>query len=107
MGVRFSMRALFFSVGTAVLLASLLAPAYASKRTTAKQPPPIPQDTGFLNRTVTVKGITYRFQVYVPEQWKPTQSWPIILFLHGRGERGSEGLWQTQVGLPMAVRDHP
>ena len=33
--------------------------------------------------------------------------WPIILFLHGRGERGSEGMWQTQIGLPEAVRDHP
>jgi pimeloyl-ACP methyl ester carboxylesterase len=31
----------------------------------------------------------------------------MILFLHGRGERGSEGMWQTQIGLPEAVRDHP
>jgi len=31
----------------------------------------------------------------------------VILFLHGRGERGSEGMWQTQIGLPQAVRDHP
>ena len=32
---------------------------------------------------------------------------PIILFLHGRGERGSEGMWQTQIGLPEELRDHP
>jgi dienelactone hydrolase len=31
----------------------------------------------------------------------------MILFLHGRGERGAEGMWQTQIGLPQAVRDHP
>ena len=36
-----------------------------------------------------------------------TKKWPIILFLHGRGERGSEGMWQTQVGLAEAVRNHP
>ncbi|MGA2569940.1 MAG: alpha/beta hydrolase-fold protein [Terracidiphilus sp.] len=68
-----------------------------------------PQDTGFLNRNVVVQGNTYRFQVYLPEEWRREdgKQWPIILFLHGRGERGSEGMWQTQIGLPEAVRDHP
>ena len=31
----------------------------------------------------------------------------MILFLHGRGERGAEGMFQTQIGLPAEVRDHP
>ena len=68
-----------------------------------------PQETGFLNRTVKVHGVTYRFQVYLPEAWQrdDKDEWPILLFLHGRGERGSEGMWQTQVGLPEEVRDHP
>ena len=67
------------------------------------------QDTGFLNRKIELHGVTYRFQVYLPENWRRDdgRQWPIILFLHGRGERGSEGMWQTQVGLPEAVRDHP
>jgi poly(3-hydroxybutyrate) depolymerase len=67
------------------------------------------QETGFLNRTVELHGATYRFQVYLPEEWRRNdhKEWPILLFLHGRGERGSEGLWQTQTGLPQAVRDHP
>ena len=45
----------------------------------------------------------------MPEEWRrnDNRKWPIILFLHGRGERGSEGMWQTQIGLPEAVRDHP
>jgi len=69
----------------------------------------IAQETGFLNRLITIRGITRRYQVYVPEQWSPNDHklWPVILFLHGRGERGSEGMWQTQIGLPEAVRDHP
>jgi acetyl esterase/lipase len=71
--------------------------------------PEPPQDTGFLNRKIELHGATYRFQVYLPEEWRRDdhKQWPIILFLHGRGERGSEGMWQTQIGLPQAVRDHP
>jgi predicted esterase len=67
------------------------------------------QETGFLNRTIELHGSLYHFQVYLPEDWRPNDGkhWPIILFLHGRGERGSEGMWQTQIGLPEAVRDHP
>ena len=68
-----------------------------------------PQETGFLNRTIQLRGVSYRFQVYLPEDWRRNdhRQWPIILFLHGRGERGAEGMWQTQIGLPEAVRDHP
>jgi poly(3-hydroxybutyrate) depolymerase len=64
-------------------------------------------DTGFLNRHITVSGTTYKYQVYVPEQWTPSEHWPMILFLHGRGERGSDGTDQTQIGLPAAIRSHP
>ena len=68
-----------------------------------------PQETGFLNRTLMMHKAAYHFQVYLPEDWRRDdhKQWPIILFLHGRGERGSEGMWQTQIGLPAAVRDHP
>ena len=73
--------------------------------------PPMPpaQETGFLNRQVELRGVSYRFQVYVPEDFRRDEHkpWPILLFLHGRGERGSEGMFQTQIGLPLAVRDHP
>ncbi|MGH9562914.1 MAG: alpha/beta hydrolase-fold protein, partial [Terracidiphilus sp.] len=71
--------------------------------------PEQPQDTGFLNRRINFHGATYRFQVYLPEDWRRDDGkrWPVILFLHGRGERGSEGMWQTQVGIAEAVRNHP
>ena len=73
-------------------------------------PRPVPpQETGFLNRRIELAGVTYRFQVYLPEDWRRDdgKKWPIILSLHGRGERGSEGMWQTQIGLAEAVRNHP
>ncbi|MBK7259684.1 MAG: prolyl oligopeptidase family serine peptidase [Ignavibacteriae bacterium] len=61
-------------------------------------------ETGFLNRTVDVKGATYKYQVYVPAEYASQQQWPVILFLHGAGERGKDGLLQTQVGLPAVIR---
>ncbi len=81
--------------------------ASATKAHSAR--PELPQDTGFLNRRIDFHGATYRFQVYLPEDWRRDDGklWPVILFLHGRGERGSEGMWQTQVGIAEAVRNHP
>jgi predicted peptidase len=67
----------------------------------ARQP-----DTGFLNRTVAVDGVTYNYQVFVPSNWSKKVKWPVILFLHGYGEEGDDGLVQTQVGLATAIRKH-
>ena len=64
------------------------------------------QDTGFLNRSITLNGTVYHYVVYLPMDWTPKQKWPVILFLHGSGERGSDGLDETQVGLPNALRSH-
>ena len=61
-------------------------------------------ETGFLDRSINVRGIEYKYQVYVPPDWSSRKKWPIILFLHGSGERGDDGLLQTAVGLPVAVR---
>jgi len=82
--------------------------AFAAPRSHISTQEPF-QETGFLNRHIDFHGEVYHFQVYLPENWRPDdhKHWPIILFLHGRGERGSDGMWQTQIGLPEAVRDHP
>ena len=105
-----------------ITTAHAAAPAASPSRDT--HPVPSIQETGFLNRSITIQGIAYKFQVYVPEDFhqpsaksavaapkskaaKPDEPPPIILFLHGRGERGSEGMWQTQIGLPQQLRDHP
>jgi|SRR5580658_3736588 poly(3-hydroxybutyrate) depolymerase len=90
-----------------------IAPAFANASATAvggdRHRYEAPQETGFLNRRVQVNSVTYRFVVYLPEDYRRDDGklWPVILFLHGRGERGSEGLWQTQTGLPQEIRDHP
>ncbi len=61
-------------------------------------------ETGFLDRSVTVDGVTYRYQVYVPIDYTPKKSWPVALFLHGSGERGDDGSKQSQVGMGAAIR---
>ncbi|MCS6885260.1 MAG: alpha/beta hydrolase-fold protein [Acidobacteriota bacterium] len=61
-------------------------------------------ETGFLNRQIKLGKTVYRYQVYVPVEYSKNEKWPVILFLHGSGERGSDGLLQTEVGLASAIR---
>ncbi len=93
----------------ALLLGATVVSAQSLRNSHRRAKPEPLQETGFLNRTLTLHGVAYRFQVYLPEAYRrdDRKPWPVILFLHGRGERGSEGMWQTQIGLPQAVRDHP
>ena len=63
-------------------------------------------DTGFLNRSVVVEGADYAYQVYVPRGYRPSEASPLILALHGGGERGGDGQLQTEVGLGRALRRH-
>jgi predicted peptidase len=67
---------------------------------------PPPRASGFLDRTVTVAGRDYPYVVYVPRV-RPSGALPVILFLHGAGERGIDGLKPTQVGLGTAIRNEP
>lgn len=64
-------------------------------------------DTGFLNRSITVDGKSYRYVVYVPADFDPAKRWPVLMFLHGSGERGDDGMRQTAVGVGSAIRWNP
>ena len=64
------------------------------------------EPTGFLNRAIEVEGVSYRYQVYVPADYPRARRWPVILFLHGSGERGRDGILQTSVGLGEGIRRH-
>ncbi len=55
---------------------------------------------GALNaRIVQVDGIDYPVQIFVPKNYRQENVYPLVLFLHGSGERGNDGLKQAQVGL--------
>ena len=64
-------------------------------------------ETGFLDRAVSVAGVEYRYQVYVPRDFDPARRWPVILALHGGGGYGSDGLRPADGGLARAIRLHP
>jgi len=60
----------------------------------------------FVERDVTVAGHHYRYQVFLPSGWTAKQTWPVVLFLHGSGERGNDNQKQLSQGLPPWLRDH-
>lgn len=63
-------------------------------------------ETGFLDRTVVVEGDEYRYQVYVPREFKRSTKWPVILALHGGGDYGDDGIRQTASALADMIRRH-
>ena len=65
------------------------------------------QTTGFLDRKLMLGDTVSQYQMYVPPNWSDEDSWPVILFLHGAGERGSDGVRQTEVGLGQVIRREP
>ena len=46
-------------------------------------------------------------RVFIPDGEPPRNGWPVLLFLHGAGERGSDGIAQTTVGLGPAIAREP
>lgn len=59
-----------------------------------------PSETeGFHRRELTVEGRAEKYVVYTPHDWAPDKSWPVILYLHGGGEVGSDGVSQLWSGL--------
>ncbi|MBF6592979.1 MAG: dienelactone hydrolase family protein [Thermaceae bacterium] len=47
------------------------------------------------------------FALYVPQGQPPALGWPLVLFLHGSGERGQDGKKQAGVGIGPAIRENP
>jgi acetyl esterase/lipase/prenyltransferase beta subunit len=76
------------------------------------QPLPIPTadksvEAGFRLRTVQTDTGARKYAVYVPEGYDGTKVYPVIMFLHGSGERGDDGIQQAQVGLGSAIFSRP
>lgn len=61
---------------------------------------------GFVAREVSVDGVVHRYQVFVPAQRARRGKLPVIVFLHGSGERGDDGVKPTLSGLGPYVRAH-
>ena len=60
----------------------------------------------FVERNLEIAGETRRYQVFVPASAAGGRTPPVIVFLHGSGERGSDGAKQTLVGIGPYLRAH-
>jgi predicted peptidase len=60
-------------------------------------------ETGFIDRAFSGGATTTNYKVFIPKNWNKKKKWPVILFLHGAGERGSDNAAQTKVGLGPAI----
>jgi predicted peptidase len=79
---------------TTLALAWLAAPAAAEA-----------PKTGFLDRVYKAPdGKEYKYVLFVPAAYSPKEPAPVILFLHGAGERGTDGKRQANVGIGKAIK---
>ena len=75
----------------------------AAMTAACQSPVPRAQPGHFVERSLVLEGRTYRYAVFVPATGTP-QPPPVVLFLHGSGERGDDGHAQTTAGLGPWLR---
>ena len=82
----------------------MLTLAFLAGCTTISKPAAGPR---FVEREVVSDGVRHRYQVFVPAAHAhESGKLPVILFLHGSGERGSDNRIQLDAGLGPYVRQH-
>lgn len=64
-------------------------------------------EAAFVRRVYRDANGPHRYAVFVPQNYTPRRTWPVVLFLHGAGERGTDGLRPTTVGLGPVIRRNP
>ncbi len=78
-------------------LAAMLVPSAA--RAAEMDPAAVP----FTERTVTTPGGTYKYLIYAPAKRDRREKPPVIVFLHGSGERGDDNTAQTKNGIRLMI----
>ena len=58
----------------------------------------------FVNRVFKDEKGEHKYVVFVPANYTPAKKWPVILFLHGACNRGSDGRSQLVSGMAPAIR---
>lgn len=59
----------------------------------------------FEKKEFTRNGYTLRYRLYIPRNYDCGEMYPLVLFLHGAGERGSDNEKQMTVALPTIFAD--
>ena len=79
-----------------ILLACLVAFAY----------PLLAQDSSLYQRKIFIRnGDTLRYRILYPENAKKRKAYPLLVFLHGSGERGSDNALQLLHGGDLFLKD--
>lgn len=84
---------------TTLFFAGLALAAIASTTEAAVKP----AQTGFLFKTLSLKKQSYPYTVFVPRNYDSSKAWPLIMFLHGAGECGSDGWKPVMQGIGTAI----
>lgn len=58
----------------------------------------------FVNRVITDETGDHKYVVFVPANYTPDKKWPVILFLHGACNRGTDGRSQLVSGMAPSIR---
>ncbi len=75
-----------------------------------KLPSPKEDDShafGFHLKTIKVGNESRKYVFFVPKDYDGSSPLGVVLFLHGSGERGEDGVVQSQVGLGPAIMQKP
>jgi predicted peptidase len=59
---------------------------------------------GFVNKVFKGADGDSKYVVFVPHDYKGDKDYPLILFLHGAGERGDDGQAPVQQGIGNAIK---
>jgi poly(3-hydroxybutyrate) depolymerase len=65
-----------------------------------------PATHGFVDMVFKDASGDHKYVVFVPQRYSPEQKWPVILYLHGAGARGTDGRLQISDGLGPYVKAH-
>jgi predicted peptidase len=92
---------------TVVVLAWACWPLAGTVRGATKPKPSPPPSGRFVLDSVRVGEDERFFSVWLPPAYESAGAWPAILFLHGSGESGADGIKPTTIGMGPALRAHP
>ncbi len=90
---------------TAVLVAGLHDTAVDPKRNRGFDPGTIDEEWWYGLRQKIGLSTPYKYKIYLPEGYEadPGKSWPLLVFLHGSGERGDDLKKVAAHGVPLLL----
>jgi poly(3-hydroxybutyrate) depolymerase len=60
--------------------------------------------TGFVSRVYRDSDGEHKYMVFIPAAYRADQKWPVLLYLHGSGSRGSDGKLPLVAGIGAQIQ---